>query len=106
VGWIFSVALVGWIAFAAYQRAKRAGQWSWRLFAISLGFAAAICVLVSVPIIFFGQNSRYFWPVFIAAWVIALAAIVWFAIYSKRWMRTHGLNAAKAGAASVDQSKP
>ncbi|MFZ1940151.1 MAG: hypothetical protein WAU67_13700 [Terracidiphilus sp.] len=88
--WLFMVLIVGYIGFSAYGRGKRAGIWSWSKFGITLGFAACVCSLVTAPILLIDMKSPYFLPVYIAIWVVALAGIVWFATYAKRWTKKTG----------------
>jgi hypothetical protein len=90
MGWIFTIVLMGCIVVASIRRAKRQGIWSWQRFGIALGFAAVVCVLVTAPFLLISTESRYFWPVFIAAWVVALGSIVGFAIWARRWSRPVG----------------
>jgi hypothetical protein len=96
MGWIFSLLLALGFAFAGYSRAKRAGLWSWSKFAFTLGFAALECVIVIAPIALGKLSSPYFWPVYIAAWIVAAANFVWFILVCRRWKLGDGRTSLEA----------
>jgi len=85
MGGLIRALMVLFFGFQQYGQAKQDGTWQWPQFWLSLGFAGVICLLVTAPLLLIRMSSPYFVPVYIAAWVVALAAIVWFAIYMKRW---------------------
>ena len=95
MGWIFQVVMMLFYGAEGYERAKREGTWQWSQFWIALGFGATVCLLVTAPIFLIKMDSPYFVPVYIGTWVLALAAIVWFAIYSKRRMKRPNVRAGK-----------
>jgi hypothetical protein len=96
MGWIFSLLLMVFVMVSSIRRAQRAGLWSWSKFAISLGFAAFMCLLVSAPLIFMNTSSRYFIPVYLATWVVALGLLVWFVIRARRWKLPDGRRSLEA----------
>lgn len=83
--WLGFVALVLIMAFVRYKNAKRAGLWSWSKFFLTIGFLAVICAIVSAPFMLMNMNSPYFWWVYGAAWLVALALFVWFIIQARHW---------------------
>jgi hypothetical protein len=85
MGWLIRVFLVLFYSFGRYDQAKQDGTWVWSKFWLTMGFAALLCLLVTAPLLLIKMSSPYFVPVYVTTWVVALAAIVWFAIYAKRW---------------------
>jgi protein-S-isoprenylcysteine O-methyltransferase Ste14 len=79
------VVLVLVMAYAGFSKAQRAGTWSWSKFALTLGFLAGVCAIVTAPLVLMNTNSPYFWWVYGAGWVIALGLMVWFIIQARRW---------------------
>jgi hypothetical protein len=79
------VVLVLWIAVAGMRKAQRNGTWRWSKFALTLGFMAIVCAIISAPIIFMNMSSRYFWPVYGVAWAVALGLMVWYIIQARHW---------------------
>ncbi len=83
--WLVFVVLVLWMGVAAMRKAQRAGTWSWSKFALTLGFMAIVCAVISAPVILMNMNSRYFWPVYGVAWAVALGLMACFIIWARRW---------------------
>jgi Ca2+/Na+ antiporter len=79
------VVLVIVMAIAGIRKAQRAGTWRWSKFALTLGFMAVVCAIITAPVIFMDMNSHYFWPVYGACWVAALGLMVWFIIKARKW---------------------
>jgi len=83
--WLGLVILVVAMAVAGIRKAQRAGMWSWSKFAFTLGFLALLGAIVTAPVLLMNMNGRYFWPVYAAAWVVALGLVVGFIIQARRW---------------------
>lgn len=94
--WIVFVVLQGVMVISGIRREERAGRWSWSGFVFALGFAALEGVLISAPLFLMDMNSRYFWPVYAAAWVVAAGNFVWFLIVMRRWKMKDGRTALEA----------
>jgi hypothetical protein len=90
MGWIFFVILTIVMAIAGIRRAQRAGLWSWSKFVFALGFAGLEVVVITAPLALMDMKSRYFWPVYSAAWVVAAGNFVWFIIAARRWKLPNG----------------
>ena len=85
MGWIFFVVLTVTMAFAGIRSAQKAGVWSWSKFALTLGFLALQCVIVTVPAMLMNMKSWYFWWVYAAGWVVAVGNFVWFILWARHW---------------------
>jgi branched-subunit amino acid permease len=94
--WIFFVALTVTMAVSGIRRAQRAGQWSWSKFAFTLVFLALVSAIVTAPVLLMDMNGRYFWPVYIAAWIVALLLFVWFILMARRWKLPGGKTSLEA----------
>ena len=94
--WIAFVVLQVAIIWSGIQREQRAGLWSWSKFVFALGFAGLECLLVTAPLFLIGLKSPNFWPVFIAAWVVAAGNFVWFIIVCRRWRLPDGRTSLEA----------
>ena len=94
--WIVSVLMALYFAFVGYKRSKRAGLWSWSKFAFSLGFALIEVVIVTAPLLFLNLNSRFFWPVYGAAWAVAAVFFVLFIIKARQWKLPDGRTSLQA----------
>jgi hypothetical protein len=82
--WIAFVVLQGWMV---YSGMRHAGRWGWLVFLFTLCFLALESLLVSAPVFLIDLKSPIFWPVYIAAWVVAAANFVWFIMMVRRWKR-------------------
>ncbi len=96
MSWIAFVLLQGLIIWSGIKQEQRAGLWSWSKFVFALGFAALECLIVIGPIALGKMNSPYFWPVYIAAWVVAAANFVWFIMICRRWKLPDGRTSLEA----------
>jgi hypothetical protein len=84
--WIFALLLQIAVIAAGMRNAQRAHQWSWPLFLFLLGFAALECAILIVPVYYIHDvHNRYFWPVFVASWLVGLANMVWMILKIRRW---------------------
>ena len=83
--WLIFVVVFGIIAIARIRAEQRAGRWSWPKFFFSLGFGALECVIITIPLLLINMNSRYFWPVYGAAWVVAILLFVKFILVARKW---------------------
>ena len=45
---------------------------------------AVVCAIITAPLLM-NTNSRYFWWVYGAAWVVALGLMVCFIIWARHW---------------------
>jgi hypothetical protein len=86
------VVLVIVMAVAGMRKAQRNGTWRWSKFILTLGFMAIVCTILTAPLVLMDTNSRYFWPVYALAWVVALGLMVWFIIQARRWQFTDNRN--------------
>jgi hypothetical protein len=94
--WILVLALqVGFIAVGIRQDEK-AGLWSWSKFLFALGFAAVEVALVVGPIFIVDRNSRLFWWIYGAGWLIAALNFIWFIIACRRWKLPDGRTSLQA----------
>jgi hypothetical protein len=85
---MFSIGLVILVlvmAVAGMRKAQRNGTWRWSKFALTLGFMAIVCTVITAPLILMDTNSPFFWPVYGACWVAALGLMVWFIIKARKW---------------------
>ncbi len=57
--WLGIVLLVFTIAVTGIRRAQRNGTWSWSKFALTLGFMAVFCAIITAPLLM-NTNSRIF----------------------------------------------
>jgi hypothetical protein len=73
------------IAAGGVRRMQRKGIWSWPMFAGVIGFLALEILIVSLPLKFAPPRTRYFVPVYTAAWIIAALNFIWFLILCRRW---------------------
>jgi ABC-type transport system involved in Fe-S cluster assembly fused permease/ATPase subunit len=96
MGWLIPVVMALCFAFLGYSRAKRAGVWSWSKFFFSVGFALFEGALISAPLLVMSTNSPYFWPAYIAAWVVAAALFVWFIVKARKWKLADGRTSLEA----------
>ena len=94
--WILFVVLQGVMIWSGIKREERAGLWSWSKFAFALGFAALEVLIVSAPLMIGDMKKPYFWPVYIAAWVVAAGNFVWFIIVARRWKLPDGRTSLEA----------
>lgn len=78
------------------RREEQAGLWSWSKFLFALGFAAVEVALVIVPVLTLDQNSRPFWWIVGAGWLIAALNFIWFIIACRRWKLPDGRTALQA----------
>jgi hypothetical protein len=84
--WIFAVILQVSIIIAGIRQVQRANLWSWSKFFFALGFATLECVILIVPCYYIHDvHNRYFWPVYIASWIVAALNFAWFIIVARRW---------------------
>jgi hypothetical protein len=83
--WLIFLIVLGIILFMRIRAEQRAGRWIWSKFFFSLGFGALECVIISAPVLLMNTNSRFFWPVYIASWVVAIALFVKFILMARKW---------------------
>jgi hypothetical protein len=94
--WVLMLVLqIGFIV-VGIRREEKAGLWSWSKFFFALGFAAVEVVLVTVPALTLDPNSRLFWWVYGAAWLIAALNFIWFIIACRRWKLPDGRTSLQA----------
>jgi hypothetical protein len=96
MAWILFAILQITVIVSGIRQEQRTGQWSWSKFVFTLGFAGLELLIVFAPLYYFGLNSRYFIPTFIAAWVIALLNFIWFIIVCRRWKLPDGRTSLQA----------
>ncbi len=94
--WIVFVVLQGIMLLSGIRREERAGLWSWSKFVFALGFAALEVLIISAPLALMDLKNRYFWPLYIAGWVVAAANFVWFIIVARRWKLPDGRTSLEA----------
>jgi hypothetical protein len=83
--WLIFVIVFGIIAIMRIRAEQRAGRWSWSKFFFSLGFGALECAIITLPLLVMNMNSRFFWPVYIGSWVVAIALFVKFILIARKW---------------------
>ncbi len=96
MSWIVWVVFTVVIVVSGIRREQRAGLWSWSKFAFTLGFAAVACALLLSPVVFLNLSSPYFWPAFIAAWVVVAVLFVGFIIKARAWKLPDGRTSLEA----------
>jgi hypothetical protein len=101
--WLGFVVLIIVMAFVRFQKAKQAGAWSWSKFFLTLGFIAVVCTIVSAPLVLMNMTSPFFWPVYGAGWVVAIALFVWFIMKARHWKLPDGRTSLEA---DRDQQQP
>lgn len=94
--WVFFLLMLAVMVIGRFQRERQAGRWSWSKFFFTLGFAGVECVIISAPVVMMDMNSPRFWPVYIAAWVVAAGLFVWFIIEARRWKLPDGRTSLEA----------
>ena len=94
--WIVLVLFYAWFAFSGFRRAKHTGQWSWSLFFFALAFAGVEVLIITLPLLSMNTNSRYFIPIYAAAWVIAALNFIWFIMVCRRWRLPDGRTSLEA----------
>ncbi len=85
MSWLVFVVLILFVGFAGMRRAQRAGNWSWSKFALTLGFMAVVCGIITAPVVMMDMNNRYFWPVYGFAWAVALGLMIGYIIWARSW---------------------
>jgi hypothetical protein len=94
--WILMLALqVGFIV-VGIRREEKAGLWSWSKFLFALRFAAVEVALITAPIMTVDPNSRLFWWIYAASWLIAALNFIWFIIACRRWKLPDGRTSLQA----------
>jgi hypothetical protein len=94
--WILMLALQVGFMVVGIRREEKAGLWSWPKFIFALGFAAVEVALVIVPILTVDQNSRWFWWIYGAGWLVAALNFIWFIIACRRWKLPDGRTSLQA----------
>jgi uncharacterized membrane protein len=94
--WLGLVILVVATAVAGFRKTQRAGTWSWSKFALTLGFLALLGAIVTAPVLLMNPNGPHFFPVYIAAWIVALGLLVGFIIHARRWKLPDGRTSLEA----------
>ena len=89
------VLQVGFIV-VGIRREEQAGVWSWSKFCFALGFAAVEVAIITLPILTLDVNSRWFWWIVGAAWLIAVLNLIWFIIACRRWKLPDGRTSLQA----------
>jgi hypothetical protein len=94
--WILMLLLqIGFIV-VGIRREEKAGLWSWTKFFFALGFAAVEVALVIVPVLILDPNSRRFWWIVGAGWLVAALNFVWFISACRRWKLPDGRSSLQA----------
>jgi hypothetical protein len=94
--WPFFIILQAYFIFAGIRNEERAGLWSWSKAAFALAFGALEVVILLMPIVCIDLHSRYFVPVFAAAWVAAGLNFIWMIIVARRWKLPDGRTSLQA----------
>jgi uncharacterized membrane protein len=94
--WLGFVVLIVCMAVAGIRKAQQADTWSWSKFALTLGFLALLGAIVTAPVLLMNPNGPHFFPVYIAAWVVALGLMVGFIIQARRWKLPDGRTSLEA----------
>ena len=95
--WIFVVILQVITIGPGIRKEQRAGLWSWSKFFFALAFGALESTIVIAPIYYIHDvRNRYFLPVFIASWIVALLNFIWFIIVMRRWRLPDGRTSLQA----------
>jgi hypothetical protein len=94
--WVLMLILqVGFIV-VGIRREEKAGLWSWSKFLFALGFAGVEVALITAPIMTLDPNSRLFWWIYGASWLIAALNFIWFIIACRRWKLPDGRTSLQA----------
>lgn len=94
--WLIFLVVLGIIVIARIRAEQRAGRWSWSKFFFSLGFGALECAIITLPLLVMNMNSRYFWFVYGAAWVVAIVLFVKFILIARKWKLPDGRTSLEA----------
>jgi hypothetical protein len=94
--WILMLVLQVYFIVVGIRREEKAGLWSWSKFFFALGFAAVEVALVIVPVLTLDPDSRRFWWIVGAAWLIAVLNLIWFIIACRRWKLPDGRTSLEA----------
>src|ERR1700733_5384907 len=94
--WILMLVLqVGFIV-VGIRREEKAGLWSWSKFVFALGFAAVEVAIITLPILTLDVNSRWFWWISGAGWLIAALNFIWSILAGLRWKLPDGRTSLQA----------
>ena len=94
--WVLMLILqIGFIV-VGIRREEKAGLWSWSKFFFALGFAAVEVAIITLPILTLDVNSRWFWWIYGAGWLIAAFNFIWFIIACRRWKLPDGRTSLQA----------
>ncbi len=83
--WILFIPLQLYLVFAGMRRDEKAGRWSWPMFAFAMAFVLFECLILILPLRLGMAGNRYFIPVWIAAWIVAVLNFIWFLAVCRRW---------------------
>jgi hypothetical protein len=86
--WMGLMALQLLMLAVGIRQYKRAGEWSWRLFLLTLGFLGLEVALFVVPLTYVdphGPNARYFAPTLVACCLVVAANFAAFLLLCRRW---------------------
>ncbi|NNM62475.1 MAG: hypothetical protein HKM03_09920 [Steroidobacteraceae bacterium] len=82
--WLLFVGLQVFILISGIRQQEHAGTWSWSLFAFAVGFMAFELLILLLPLRLGMEGSRYFAPVWTAAWIFAALNFIWFIAVCRR----------------------
>ena len=94
--WILTIGLQVAMMVSGIRQSRSAGTWSWPLFLFVIAFLCADSCLISVPLIYIDQHSRWFGWAVAAGVLIAVGNFVWFIIVCRRWKLPDGRTSLEA----------
>jgi hypothetical protein len=95
--WILIVILQVILFGSGIREEQRVGLWSWSKFLFALRFAALECGILIAPCYYIHDvYNRYFWPAYIASWIIAALNFIWMIIVARRWRLPDGRRSLQA----------
>jgi hypothetical protein len=85
MAWLLIFAFQVYVLVAGIRQARRAGTWSWSLFALVMGWAVLETLVVVIPLMYVDPHSRWFVPMLCAVGAIAVFNVVWMILVARRW---------------------
>lgn len=82
--WLLCIGLQVIAFFVGVRLQRRAGVWSWSMFALAMGFMVLEVLMLTLPLFLGAAGNRDFVPIWTAAWVLAGLNLIWFLAMCRR----------------------
>lgn len=89
--WSIFLVVLG-IVVVGIRVEQIARRLNWSKFALTLGFMAVVCTIITLPLVLMDMNNPYFWPVYGFAWAVALGLMIWYIIWARSWKLSNNKN--------------